>query len=361
MVKGMKLVLASTHHSPGSTLQGKLIVSVDKPKFYDSIVVTLWGGANVQWQENRTNCESYVHKEAVVWKAENSTTCFLPAGEYHFLFSFELPRDIPSSFEGQFGNVRYMVMARIVRSGGLIKSLKPRQASTVRLAVQDRTPRMDILRWHNQTMSKSKTNKRLGFPFLRLGHVSATVTVPRVGFSPGDTIPITVNVSNQSSRQVCVAAALKRRDIFTSSEGIQRKSYCLVSRTSSPPILPGVTTTYEDTNLKIPATAYVTIKECSFINSKYVLEILVKIPLSLDTKMLIPIVIVHSDSSSVREPIAWFSSQLRQDTGTSFPQPPPYSEHFPQVIPQREQKPDPFLPSYNEAIGKHDHELYIRT
>ena len=74
MVKDLKLILDGVEHFPGSTVQGKLMASVEEPKPY-SIVVTLWGGAKVHWSESRGTGE---HRTTVYYNNTDMFVCSSP-------------------------------------------------------------------------------------------------------------------------------------------------------------------------------------------------------------------------------------------------------------------------------------------
>jgi hypothetical protein len=52
---------------------------------------------------------------SVTFCAVSGMTEMLPAGEHSFLFSMSLPNNLPSSFEGEYGYVRYTVKATLDR------------------------------------------------------------------------------------------------------------------------------------------------------------------------------------------------------------------------------------------------------
>ena len=286
------------------------MVSVDKPEDYDKIIVTLCGGAKVCWMESSSdggttykNSETYVDAQVVVYKADNpfGSKLKLPIGKHNFPFSFQLPRNIPSSFEidttvVNTGQVRYKVTARIVWSGFIAKYQHTIKA---RLTVENRTPRTDILRQYSQPATVSET-KRLKFLFLKRGSVSATVTIPRTGFSPGEVIPISVDMCNESSEQITAAFALTRKCTFTAMgpSGVEGQrstiSESIASTLLLSPVVPGATRTIEHRNLMVPAEAATTVQDCSCISVRYVLKVTIRIPCHSNMKLKIPVVIVHN-------------------------------------------------------------------
>ena len=309
MVKDFKIVLdTNRHYSPGSVVEGSIVVSVDRPKDYDKIIVTLCGTAKVEWTESRnkssityTNSETYVDAEVVVWKADNpfGSKLKLPIGEHNFPFSFQLPQNIPSSFKTASaaiytGQIRYKVVARIVQSG----LMKLNHMIRARLTVENRTPRTDILRRYSQPATVSET-KQLKFLFLKRGSVSATVTIPRTGFSPGEVIPISVDMCNESSGQITAAFALTRKEKFIGLDPgghvNQMSSFSKSIATTRAPIMPWAIRTIEDRYLIVPTEAVTAMQNCSCINVEYVVRVAIRIPWHSNLILKIPVVIVHND------------------------------------------------------------------
>ncbi len=350
MAKDLKLILENIHLSPGSTVRGELRVSVDKPKEYDGIYLTLWGAATVRWQVSQDrhtvtffNREMYVHNQVPVWEAKNSPTGDLPVGEHHFPFSFWLPENVPPSFEGKYGQVRYEVAASITAIGSLTRpSVKSKHLVAAHLIVEDERPRPDILRRYNQPITVVKT-KALKFLFFRSGSVSARVDIPRRGFSPGEIIPINVKVNNQSSRQVSVASVLQRVDTFTESRGTQRTVHRLIAETVSSPIRPGVNASYEGRKLVIPVDVQKTLRGCSCISVEYYLIVVVRIPWSFNKKIKIQITIANGGSTPVVGSAVPLSLQHQQAAAS----------HPASLTVTEEQRQDLYyLPSYNDAVGQ---------
>ena len=326
MVKGVQLIFDSTlHYSPGSVVEGSLVVIVDKPKDYERIIVTLRGGAEVSWRGTNEdvyrNSETYIDAKAIVWRANEpfDNRRKLPIGEHNFPFSFQLPIDAPSSFETVTGQIRYEVEARIERSGLINLIVKPNHMIKARLTVENRTPRTDILRRYRQPATMSGT-KQLKFLFLKRGFISATVNVPRTGFSPGEVIPITVNIFNRSYRQIQVASVLNRRSTFTAFAQRCRKQRTVnkvITSSSEALIMPWTNTTVEDMDLTIPTRAATTMRAdtCSCIRVEYVLEVLIRIPWSANLHLKNPIAIAYS--APVVETVEYSTSPVAN--------PPPYS------------------------------------
>ena len=348
MVKEFKLVLDSTDHSPGSTVQGKLVVGVDKPKSYHSIVVSFKGKAKVHWSESSgsgdnqttthyTNSEVYFDVMVAVWKAEDSPTGDLPVGP----FSFQIPQGVPSSFESPVGQVRYKVEARVVQGGAIHTLVKGKHAIKARINVRD-TSAAEMMRRYSEPVTVERT-KRLKFLWFNKGSISARVNIPRTAFSPGKEIPVSAYVNNQSSRQIHTVAYLHRIDTFISSGGKHNVLTTKVARTPGGPVMQGLILS-QDMNLNIPTEAQTTMHNCSCIKVENVLIVEVVIPWSFNKKIKIPVLIANGDPASVAGPAVPFNLQPQEALGYHTSQGPSLTE-------PRKWEVDSYLPSYGETIG----------
>lgn len=116
----------------GETVAGTVIVRVIERLKCNSISMTILGRAKVHWTETRrrshtSNGKTHTHTETVHFTAEesylNSTTPFMmkqpesdmyiEAGDYSYPFQILLPPNLPTSFEHQFGQIRYSISATI--------------------------------------------------------------------------------------------------------------------------------------------------------------------------------------------------------------------------------------------------------
>lgn len=297
MVKDIKIVLYhdgdQQHHHPGSDVKGAVIVTVDQPKEYSKLTVKLIGKADVSWTEitgagdERTETEyhnsvKYIKKRDVLWSKESSPSDELTAGEHTFPFAIKLPNDAAPSFKGQHGEVEYKIKAKLTDSGS--------QKDKEKVHVTIREDGAELMRscMEPQTFDKDTQVQLLCFNF---GTMSMICELPRTGFSPGEAIPISVHVENQSTKTVHIHASLLRKDTFTSEHG--RKKYLRNELTSvdSPPIQPSEITEFEGKSLQISREVPSTMKNCSCISVEYTLVINADVPWAPDVSIKIPIAI----------------------------------------------------------------------
>lgn len=354
MVKDFKIILSNASCYPGSNVEGKLIVSVDKPKKYKNVVVRLLGRANVldvsQRRDTNLYRVVYVDVQADVWNVEISPTGDLPIGEYHFPFHFQLPHQAPPSFTGLHGDIKYEIEAKIFHSGLIESRVKSKHVLKAILVVRERT---DILRLYTEPRTESIT-KRSNFLFFKFDPITATVNVPRTGFSLGDILPVSVHVNNQSSRDIHIKSALHRVDTFTPLE--RRRiiaSTIIVVSTLSPSIRAGQITSYENGKLIIPTAVPTTMRSCSCISVEYFLHVTLKIPMSPNKTLKIPIVVANEGANSLAglDPFSFHPQgaigYIQTDVYNGAQH--PYNTFAPNT--SQQQRFDPYLPSYDEAIG----------
>ena len=301
MSKRIGIVLYDPHqpyYYPGSYVNGAVVVTTDEPKDYSRIDVKLYGRAHVHWTsssgtgENRqtqsySNNVIYILQTYFLWKKEDSPTGKLPMGVHTFPFQYQLPQDIPRSFESAIGQIRYEIMVEIVRSGLLKANYK---ASTL-LNIGEHA---DLVRLYMepQMCDTSSTVSCLCFNF---GSVNMTCNVPRTGFNPGDTIPFGAHIENLTTKKVHIQTFLRSETTFTAHGGrtnIKRYHYFLLTH---PPIQAGGIASLEGQSLQIPPDVPSTLRNCHCISIEYMLVIKALISFAPDVSLKIPIVIQHNE------------------------------------------------------------------
>ena len=109
-------------HSTGSVVQGKLVVKVVKPlSVHNHIKLTVkgWGQVNITklatWNQNTTYNSSKVYLDLsfFVWRKDDKVDNDLVTGIHEFPFEFQLPENIPSSYSGRHGSIRYIISPEI--------------------------------------------------------------------------------------------------------------------------------------------------------------------------------------------------------------------------------------------------------
>ena len=111
--------------------------------------------------------------------------------------------------------------------------------------------------------------KKMGFYCCNFGYVTATVAMSGTEFSPGDPVPIHMDINNQAARTIRLVVTLKRYDTFYVHHSYAEKSKSLV-KVVSRQIQVGEDT-FETRDLIIGTNVLTTIRSCACIKVEYYL------------------------------------------------------------------------------------------
>lgn len=214
----------------GQWVTGKVFVSLNEPMKMRNLRLKFLGRAFCHWTEsrsyttgtgqNRQNHSETIHYEAsevyfdyslVLWgkqPGDSGDSPIMGAGNFEFPFQFQLPPNCPTSFEGAWGHIRYVVKATIDRPWKFDHDTKA--AFTV---IQLIDLNLDPSVLQPRQTSNSKT---LGILCCKSGKIQCSVQIPRSGFVPGESIPYTIQVENNTSGRKIkdIRVLLKQSVIF---------------------------------------------------------------------------------------------------------------------------------------------------
>ena len=388
----------------GQTIQGQVQVSNGAHMSnIKNIQIKLIGFGEVHWteQERRTrrvhnrnhdhhhgereeeyhetvhyrNHEQYLSSKFILHRGP------LAAGNHVLPFSFILPPNLPSSFEGQHGHVRYYIEAKLDRSGFFTFDKRKKQFITIN-SICD----LNNVQGANNPQTNSNS-KEFGFCCCTSGPLSATVRIPRFGYTPGEIMPISAEIENLSDKRMNASKARLYQDVtFRATNGIKNTTRIL-QEVRRGPIGAHGQDSWEEMPLRIPAIPPTGLGGCRIIDVTYRLEFIVdpsgigfdlkismpitigNIPLRNFFQQIIPARTNHPDPRSIE----WPENQQNTNAWEKFPDsasaapPPPYqayNENQPGVF-QTEYGPSaPLLPptgyanlplpSYADAVAAHE-------
>uniref|UniRef100_A0A182PC21 Arrestin C-terminal-like domain-containing protein n=1 Tax=Anopheles epiroticus TaxID=199890 RepID=A0A182PC21_9DIPT len=191
----------------GQQLTGHVQIKLTEPKKFNEITLRIVGYSNVQWsqkrgQGRRRRTVYYTAKrdhlssmKVLVGSQANGHTTELPAGEHIYEFACELPAHLPTSFEGSYGHCRYT--AQVVMDRPWKFNLTYKVGFTV---VQPRD-----LNLHAPSIrlpTRMEDARAFCCGFWRTKPLYVRVTVPFTGYVPGQAIPLTIVLNNQSARLI---------------------------------------------------------------------------------------------------------------------------------------------------------------
>ncbi|KAK9974389.1 hypothetical protein ABG768_022490 [Culter alburnus] len=330
----------------GDIVEGQVVLEVTKEIKVDSFFVKLKGDANVRWTEGSSNDEKtykdheryfklkqYFIQES--WKkgqSEKNTTLVsgeiygpvIRPGSHVFPFRFQLPQqNMPPSFKGYYGSVKYVMTVQLKR---------PWKSSSTTCTELTFLPRNDGTNDHLlQPLSGTQDKKMKLFGS---GKMSMTVTTDKTGYMQGETIRVSVDVDNSSSRDVKLKYSLKQKQTFIAERRTKIKFKDIVKETKDRIPSGGNTKFIVDMNL--PRDLTVTIENCRIIKVQYELKVYLDVSFASDPEVKFPVVILPADQQCppCQGPPGEFQPYPpSQPNLVPYPaeQPPPYAELYPNL------------------------------
>ncbi|KAK6180221.1 hypothetical protein SNE40_012413 [Patella caerulea] len=282
----------------GQTIQGSVILELNAEMKMRGIRLHFEGGARVHWTETRSegtgehqrtvtedhsSSETYINHIVVVFgkaPGQGGADPVLQAGRYVYPFSFQLPTGIPSSYESEVGQIRYSVTGVIDRPWWLDD--KTKKAFTIIHPV-------DL----NQEPMARQGATRNGQKMLcclccKSGPISAVLRLGRLGYVPGEAIPITGEIINGSRRKIDSSFADITMTVQYHATYDTKTEHQIVSKLYHGSILPGDSDTWNGDLLRIPPIPPTGLRGCRIIDITYRLALTV-VPSVIGFDLVVPI------------------------------------------------------------------------
>ena len=220
--------LHGTSYEPGVTIQGTVVLQLTQPRSILGIMIALRGESYVYW----TGWENTIRGNGIYQKysnyrcgstnkifddlgvqlfGNNRTLEHIAAGRHEFPFRFQLPYDVvlPRSFTydkptdgSPTGYIKYTLEAFL------------NQSQNTTYTTQVDIPVNERVGTNLPPLSVSNTKSGC-FLCCNFGPVSLSVKTDRGGYCPGNSILISMEVTNHSSQRItAVQATLKQKVIF---------------------------------------------------------------------------------------------------------------------------------------------------
>lgn len=191
---------------PGQDVQGEVQLQVKDEVKIREIRLKFEGAANVRWTENRgtgkhrrtvtySSSELYFNQVVHCQSPPNGEDrMMLQPGSYRYPFQFQLPPDTPSSFEGHCGRVRYYVKATMDIPWAFDDELTS-YFTVLQLLDLNTLPQAT-------NPGDAEGSKTLCCLCCKSGPITGKHRIDRLGYVPGEAIPIMAECINHSSRDV---------------------------------------------------------------------------------------------------------------------------------------------------------------
>lgn len=274
-------------------------------------------------------------------------------GEHKFPFTCALPANLPSSFESDFGHVRYTVKATLDRPWKFDQEVKSAftLVSPFDLNQEPRAPEP----------VREEASKSFCCLCCMTGPLTVTYSLPVRGYVPGQTMPIRINVENSSNVTVDrIMLSLCKIVTFhaTVPQTETKTEEIVVTEVSKGPIEGGAVVDYNQ-NLDLPALPPSNLNNCSIIDLEYCfkLEACVSGWHHRNLKSTTPVFVGTVPLVNYQTPSAPPASMVLDSPTKPFGEnlPSPTSNLYPELPP----------PSYEESIysaknlREHDESEYV--
>ncbi|XP_056022796.1 arrestin domain-containing protein 17-like isoform X2 [Ostrea edulis] len=267
----------------GQIVNGRLVVELDAEMKMREIRLTFKGLAYVHWTESHTTgtgsnrrtetrhysaTENYFNQCVPVFgrgmgMGDDNR---LPPGQHVYPFSFQLPPNLPSSFEGGVGYVRYTIKGTIDKPWKFDHTTK--RPFTIIALLDLNTQPNAASGTHNQQ------NKFLCCLCCKSGPITGMLRLDRVGYVPGEAITFQAEIQNMTSRVCGTHVKLSMTTIFHATSKSKTTSN-EITRVNHPDIQPGDTENWSGDRLVIPPLPPSFLVGCRIIDINYCLELIV--------------------------------------------------------------------------------------
>ncbi|XP_017848713.1 arrestin domain-containing protein 17 isoform X2 [Drosophila busckii] len=210
----------------GQELSGIVDLSVDASKRIKGIHVTVSGYAKIRWikkgyprDSERSMCRAYrsylSSRSYVLGSCANNSCIDWQAGEYSYTFHVILPENLPTSFDGKYGQIHYEIITTIERLGRYPKVFKLPftviQPLDLNADAIYRVP-LEIL-----------DRKRFWSFCCPTGPLTVKFSTPYSGYAPGQKINFVLYINNESSIDITECEVKLKQEVSYESHDPQHE------------------------------------------------------------------------------------------------------------------------------------------
>ncbi|KAK6174917.1 hypothetical protein SNE40_013476 [Patella caerulea] len=281
----------------GQLVQGHVTVQLNTEIKMRRIRLEFNGGARVRWSESRStgtttytrvysSKESYFEHVIVLFGRgleEKGDNPVLQPGNYSYPFSFQLPKQLPSSYESSIGRVRYTVTAVIDRPWKFDHKCK-RTFTFI--------DALDLNLETNAAQSAiQQGEKTMCCLCCKSGPISAVLKLDRLGYVPGEDIRIHGEISNHSRRKMTSSFAEVRMTVQYHTPSKTKTKKKSLSKICHGPIQAGGDDIWNGEVLGIPPVPPSNLRGCDIIDITYTVTLNVD-PSGAGMDLVVPIEII---------------------------------------------------------------------
>ncbi|XP_067665674.1 arrestin domain-containing protein 17-like [Haliotis asinina] len=187
---------------PGEILRGRVVLEVSQTVDTKDIWIECRGQARVFWEDssssmgepqNPSQTDQHTAEEEYLAVSKKLWSGQLARGCHNLQFQFSIPEGVPSSFDGEFGYIRYWLKVFIDRSW--------RTDTTTKLFTVLAKVDLNEIPDANEYVEVVDSMK-VSALFSPSGVCKAALRLDRKGFVPGEIIPLKFAIRNDTARDV---------------------------------------------------------------------------------------------------------------------------------------------------------------
>lgn len=262
-------------YKAGDVVTGSVFLELAQEFKIKSVRLFLNGVSRVHWDEKRAytkgsssklshkNMDAYLDESIMIMgrPAEGS----LNAGRYDWPFTVRLPPYLPASFEGQWGRVQYWAKVVVERPW---KGAMDFTRNFVVLGSLDLNTEPEAKKQIDGT-----GDMMAGTLCCRSGPISGRLELARRGFVPGESIPFSARLHNESTKKLNCRVVLVQQCTFRADKEVRKTSTLLKGLTKGE-IPPREEVEWEDQIKTIPQLPPTKLGGgCKNIEVKYILKL----------------------------------------------------------------------------------------
>lgn len=338
---------------PGQTVSGTVTMTLIEPMKMRSIKLKMKGESYCHWTERhssgsgknrKTVTKHYRAKEHIIkidrilFGGQGESEIH-PLGTFTYPFSFVLPSGIPSSFEGHYGYIRYILKCKIDKPWKFDHNLK--HPIIVNDIIDTNDPKYAYT-------SGGEKHKEVGCLCCKAGPLEFSSSIDRACYCPGEAILISANVQNKTTRNMKAMNAKLVKTIEYHATRKTKISHMEVAELYGPSIPKGEDATWNNQPFGIPALPP-TITNSKVIKVHYQVIVYVGVPWGIDPFIAMPITLGTVPFLGMYGQAVQYGTPEDQqgppagyiDNYVALPPPPPNVFGYPDMPP----------PSYSSVVG----------
>ncbi|XP_013396678.1 arrestin domain-containing protein 3-like [Lingula anatina] len=281
----------------GQVVSGQVVLQLREPTKLNAIKLHLQGKGKVHWRvtkgsgNNRRTVhyraeEVYFDQIVLLYGNNQAQAVTHPGGRHEYPFHFQMRANLPSSFEGEHGYVRYFCKAFMDRPWKYNHESKHAFTVINTLDLNNEPALMNPI--------QGSQSSEVSCLCCASGNVSASMKVERQGYAPGEEIRIWGEVRNNSNSSVQrVEATLTQHvtfygksDSMFSSGRFKEKEVKQVVASHTKGLIPEQNVqVWDGVCMRIPSVPPSRLQGCNIINITYRICVRVDVPYGTDIKI----------------------------------------------------------------------------